>query len=1004
MPPLVKTPLSLTFGKGLDTKTDRNQLALGNFVTLENTVFSKGNLLQKRNGFNKLPALPDLTSKYVTTHNTNLVTLGNTLQTFSDDTNKWSTKGLFQDTTLEVDPLVRNTSSQLTCDSAIAPNGAVCTTYLDADGNSYYATSDAQTGEIIVAAKALEAGAVFARVACLGSWFIVTYILPGTPNRLKYINIPIYSPEITNGPSTLAVDVKNSTAGYDITIYNDALFYAYWSNAGTNSIRVGELSRTLIPSVLSSIASAQGNLISICVDSTQGDIWVTYWQASDTSAYAAKFNYTASGMSPAVQTPTLILATQPVNHITAAAYGGICYNFYQITHTYSYNSTRTDFITTNTITNTLVVSSPTTFLRSVGLGSKAFVITGEIFVIVNYGGAFQPTYFLADINGDIITKIAYANGIQYALNYVLPQGNVASASVSFAYLFKDLLAPVNKQVNPSSVSGIYTQTGINLGKITLNAGNINTSEIGGGLHVTGGIPWLYDGSLPVEDSFFVWPEDIAATSTPAGSGLAIGTYNYQVTYEWTDANGNIQRSAPSVPLSVVLGATSTVTINIPTLRLTYKEAPNDVRIVIYRWSVAQQIFYQITSIPNPIHNDTTVDSISYVDSQTDAQIIGNLILYTTGGVIENIQAPASVASTLYKSRMFIIYAEDRNTLGYSKQVIPNTAVDMSDLFTIFVPPTTGAQGSTGPMTALSVLDDKLIIFKENAIYYMVGVGPDNTGAQNDFSDVVFITSTVGCPNPQSIVFSPQGLMFQSDKGIWLLGRDLSTNYIGAAVEAYNPDTVVSALNIPGTNQVRFVLNSGITLMYDYYFNQWGTFTGVANISSTLYLGRHTFINDFGEVFQESTNSFVDGGRPVNMNFKTGWIRLSGVQNYQRLYFIYMLANFISPHTLHFGVSYDFNESIVQDITIEPDNWTGYYGDDPLYGDQSNYGGEQEGNVEQWRLFPNNQRCQSFQLTMQEYYDPPMSAPAGAGFTLSELLLIIGEKKGMPVLNPSKSVG
>ena len=74
------------------------------------------------------------------------------------------------------------------------------------------------------------------------------------------------------------------------------------------------------------------------------------------------------------------------------------------------------------------------------------------------------------------------------------------------------------------------------------------------------------------------------------------------------------------------------------------------------------------------------------------------------------------------------------------------------------------------------MDDKLIIFKKDAIYYITGTGPDNTGANGTFSDATFITSTVGCANPSSIVLMPNGIMFQSDKGIWLLDRQLGTTY------------------------------------------------------------------------------------------------------------------------------------------------------------------------------------------------------------------------------------
>ncbi len=174
-------------------------------------------------------------------------------------------------------------------------------------------------------------------------------------------------------------------------------------------------------------------------------------------------------------------------------------------------------------------------------------------------------------------------------------------------------------------------------------------------------------------------------------------------------------------------------------------------------------------------------------------------------MVENIGAPPTSVMTLFKSRLFLVDAEDKNLLWYSKQVIESTPVEMSDLFTLFVAPTIGAQGNTGPITALSSMDDKLIIFKKNAIYYLVGVGPDNTGASNDFSDPVFVTSTVGCDEQNSIVFTPNGLQFQSDKGIWLLGRDLSTTYIGSPVEESNASYVYRFIrkSISGASRIIF---------------------------------------------------------------------------------------------------------------------------------------------------------------------------------------------------------
>lgn len=448
--------------------------------------------------------------------------------------------------------------------------------------------------------------------------------------------------------------------------------------------------------------------------------------------------------------------------------------------------------------------------------------------------------------------------------------------------------------------------------------------------------------------------------------------------------------------------TSFNTLFVPTDRLTYKVQPNPIRIVGYRWSLAQQVFYQFTSVVNPTVNDTTVDFVTIIDNQPDILILGQPILYTTGGVVEDIAAPASIASALYKNRLFLIDAEDPNLLWFSKQVIEAVPVEMSDLLTIYVAPTTGSQGSTGPMTALSAMDDKLIIFKKDAIYYSTGVGPDNTGANSDFSDPIYITSSVGTANPNSIVLMPAGLMFQSDKGIWLLGRDLSTKYIGAPVEQYNSNLVVSALAIPGTNQVRFTLNNNLTLMYDYYFDQWATHTNIGSLSSTLYQGAQTYLNKFGQVFQEAANTYVDGSIPVLMSLTTSWINLAGLQGLERFYFANLLGTYFSPFILDVTLTYDYNPSATQSITVLPENYIANWGGEALWGSGQAWGGP--GNVFSARMFPERQKCQSFQVSIQEIYDPSLGQSAGAGLTLSGLALIVGTKKGYRTQSAAKSFG
>jgi hypothetical protein len=400
----------------------------------------------------------------------------------------------------------------------------------------------------------------------------------------------------------------------------------------------------------------------------------------------------------------------------------------------------------------------------------------------------------------------------------------------------------------------------------------------------------------------------------------------------------------------------------------------------------------------------------------DASILGNNILYTNGGVVEDIGPPAFTALALFDDRMWGIDSEDGNLLWYSKQVIENTPVEMSDLFTFYVAPSLGAQGATGPLTCLFPMDTELVLFKETAMYYINGTGPDNTGANSQYSQPNFITSVVGCTNQKSIVFTPNGLMFefQSESGnqIWLLGRDLQTNYIGADVEAFTKSaTVLSAVNIPGANHVRFTLSSGVVLVYDYYYSQWGEFivggtfanTSTAPASSTLFGNLHTFVNNLGQVYQETPGQYLDGTTPVLMSFQTGWLNLAGLQGYERVYWMLFLGNYLSPFKLQTTIGYDYNPSLQQQTTVLPDNNNPTYGGYPgYYGAETPYGGNPQ--PFKARVFTQQQRAEAIQIGVQEIYDPSFGVAAGAGLTLSGLTLIAGIKAGYRPSPASKSFG
>lgn len=1159
---LPKQSIPLNFSGGVDTKTDPKQVQLGKFIDLQNSIFGKAGLLQKRNGFGQLPSLPDATSTFLTTFNGNLTAIGNRLEALVSGLGKWVDKGQLQPMEMSVLPLIRSNTNQTTCDTAIGSNGLVCTVYTDNLGSTTlykYAVADSTTGQNVVAPTPIpvSSGAVTGapKVFMLGRHFIIVFnnVIGGT-NNLQYIAVTIANPTAVSANTSISSQyLPSANQAFDGIVANNGLYLAWNASDGGGGVRVGLLDSSLVVHASHLFAGHGATNMSVAADESTSTpvVYATFNDTATNFAYTAAVNQSLN----VVLAPTAIGNGDTILNLATYANNGVLTILQEIQNDYPYDDTiPTHFIQTQTVTQAGTVGAISIVVRSLGLASKAFVINGILYFLGLYYSVFQPTLFLMNISGKVVGKFAYENAAPYysmGLPSVSVNGNVAQIS----YLYKDLIQAVNKLQGAANAAGVYSQTGINLGTFTIGTSATSSSEIGGTLNLSGGFLWSYDGYSPVENGFFLWPDDVEGTPVGTGGALLPQQYYYVATYEWADNNGNVNRSAPSIPVSVdssiynnpptfnavfgngvstftvsstanliagqglidtttpsnldpstiiafvnpttgainitpattgasaaspgdMLGAEriplattstfsdavsqivvasatgfkvgqyitdattsgnlaantyitaingNTLTLNqpttgmsaaspgdtietfstfsniikVPTLRLTYKLA-NPVKIVLYRWSTSQQTYFQVTSITSPTLNDPTIDYITFIDTQSDLAIQGNNILYTTGGVLENVSPSAISQVTLFDDRLFYISSEDPNLIGYSKQAIEATPVECSDLLTTYVAPSIGAQGSTGPNKCIAPMDDKIILFKPEAILYINGSGPDNTGANSQYSQPIFVNSTVGCSNQNSIVFQPAGLMFQSDKGIWLLGRDLSTVYIGAPVESFTQNAVVkSAISIPGTNQIRFTMDSGITLMYDYFYNQWGTFVNIPAVSSTLYEGLHTYMNAFGQVYQETPNAYLDGTAPVLMSFKTSWINLGNIQGYQRAYFYFLLGEYISPHKLIVSTAYDYEPGPSESKTIAPDNSAAPWGSDPLWGDGASWGNTRS--LEQWKVFIARMRCQSFQVQLQEVYDPSIGLPAGAGFTLSGLNLVIGGKKGFLPIRTSRTV-
>lgn len=1024
---LVKESITFNFTHGIDTFVDPNQLPLGKFQYLQNSIFIQADgvgKLQKRNGYINLAAL-DSTSSFITTYSNDLVSISNTaLKAYSQSTGQFQTIAPITPLQLSVTPLIRNAYSQPAFDMSIR-NGQACIAYLEnasfGSGSGLFprqrfAVADINTGQLLIPPTTITStiGTIsqksISRVFNIGSQFAVFSGIPnanvssGSFGSLQYFtinqnNLTVSSAVIfTNSYSAQTVGSASFGTGFDGIVSSNSLYFAWYagSASGKSGVMATSFSNNLTQGSVASITQSNAAVtgLSICADNV-GPSPSRLW-------------YSCIGQpSGGVLINALMVAYSDYNFGTISSTGNSNFllgNFNSVV-SYAVNGTMTFLLgaTTGFVNLTVAMREDLLYKGFVNLNfsngfnitnipgsnlapaSKPVVIGSDSYFLASFNSTYQSTYFLMNSASQVISKLSYGNGGgTYATD--VPTLQTIGSSLFVGYLNKETITGVNKLTNIGSftqTAGIYAQTGINLSKFNFTTSAINTIETANNLHINGGQVYHYDSQVLDELNFNFYPDFIdvnTGNQTLVGS-MSPQTYYYVAVYEYTDNKGNIFRSAPSIPqiATIASGTANAIIVTSPTYLLTSKPF-SAIRTTFYRWSQNQQVYYQATSQTSPLTNTDpfaiALGTASFVDRQSDAAILGNNILYTNGGVVEDDAPPAATALTMFDDRMWLIDSEDPNLLWYSKTILEGTPVEFSQLLTYFVPPTTATGAPTGPVTAFAPMDDKLILFKNQTIYYVNGTGPDNTGANSQYSpSPIFVISGVGCTNQNSIVLTPMGLMFQStSKGLWLLKRDLSVDYIGKDVALYSSANVVSACLIQNTNQVRFTLNNGITLMYDYLEDAWVVNTNNGQ-SACIYQGLHTYLTTNGSIYQENPGSYLDGTVPVVMQFQTGFINpTSAIQGFQRMYYAYPLGTFLSGNTYTMGIAYDYNPAIVQTATINPTNTLG-----------------SGSMIEQWQIGFKQGQCQSFQLTFNEI----SSGLAGAGLSLSGVTLEYGKKKSYP---------
>ena len=680
-----------------------------------------------------------------------------------------------------------------------------------------------------------------------------------------------------------------------------------------------------------------------------------------------------------------------------------CYAFWSSNESASSTTwqSRTNWVSTG---NTL--GTEATFVRMLGIGSRAFDHDGRVFVWTVFAGestfsgvsppAFraqlQNTYFLYRDDAFLTAKAARFNAGGFsALTGHLPGVQSLGSGV---YAMSGGERRVIQLGEKQSGYGARAPREV---KVTFDSDAARRCvRHGQTLYVTGGELLQYDGVGLTEASFHLYPHYFGGIEVGPGN-LADGTYTYKVTWRWDNAQSEIDRSTTATTGEVTIagGPNGVSIIGWTPLFVTHKTS-TEVAVEAWRTAVNptdDAPFYLVTSkdpaaLTNPNRYTPNLRTGSSLATLNDELADEDLTILESSpdnyGVLENLAPPACTIIAANADRLFIAgVAGDPHRIWYSKLREDGQVAAFNDALTATVPP------GSGPITALAFLNDTLIAFKETAIYALSGDGYNNLGQGINYGPARVLSVDVGAIDHDSVALCDKGLIFKSRKGWYVLNRGWTVDYIGGGVSDYDAETVNAVHVVEGQHQIRCVTQVGVAvphvtpgdppsavtgrvLLYDPLVNQWAEWS-IEGVHAAVWNGTHCYLTEIGAL---SDAGVFDQTDATSYDVETGWIKPADLQGYVRIRAINILGIYGTPQRIRVRLARDYQLTYFDDR-----NWT--------------VNGSTTGDPVQVRVQPPIQQVQAIKVRITMVFPTvPGNAYAFAPMTLTGIGLEVGIKRGL----------